>query len=198
MAPYIFTATWTTREVEHLLVFSTYGNPKQFFVADFGILDRAAQEFAIACVEPFMPPAFAEVSKEQENFCFLRYSLGRLAGWGILSSLDLEKLKVQEFETQLSYAVRQRLFPTIANVRDRSALLEFLQTQSDVLANFRINLAMQMCFMAFLRRELDEPLAAIDEKLRTEAKRHELWLKGQDINPHALVEHIRDQLNSLH
>jgi hypothetical protein len=195
LEPYVFKAKWITQGIDHLLFFYTYGNPKQFFHGDFCIRDRQAQEFAISCVRPFMPASFDHVVNNQRHPCFLGYSLGRLASWGIRESLDLNQFNPFKFEEELGRVIRLRLFPVIVSVQNRTTLLDFLLMRSDSLANHGINVGIKISYMAFLRRELGELLPEIIAKLTEEAEEYSILLRGIDIDWRAFATLVAQKLS---
>ncbi len=89
-----FRAEWSTRDVEHVLRFDTYGNPKEFLTADAGLRNNEAEAFAKQCKGRYAHPMFLQ-AKSQDGywnspwFCPMHFSLGELLRWGLRSSINL-------------------------------------------------------------------------------------------------------------
>ncbi len=197
VGPNVFRAKWEMQDVEHFLFFVRYGPSKCFMHADFGMRDVAAQEFAIASVDSFMPPGFNHFIRKPKHVCLLRYSLGRLASWGIRETIDLDQFTSEQLKTELSKAIELQLIPIIVKIHDRNSLLEFLLRRSDDLANYRGNIGIKVAYISFLRHKAGVPMEAIRSELAGITSTSSVLFKGQGIDGKVLIENITQQLTEL-
>src|SRR5437773_2362930 len=88
LSPLSLQAIWSTAEVEHFLFFSTYGPSKSFLTVDFGLRNADAQSFGASSIQTYGGEAYHLVAQDERKQCYMRFPLGKLAGWNPRWSLD--------------------------------------------------------------------------------------------------------------
>src|SRR5262249_49544823 len=92
LSSFSYKAIWSTTEVEHFLFFSPYATPKVFLTADFGLRNADAQSFGARSVQVYGGEAYHLVAQDERKQCYMRFPLGKLAGWNPRWSLNLSRI----------------------------------------------------------------------------------------------------------
>jgi hypothetical protein len=143
---YIYRADWSTIDVEHFVFFSPYGTPIDYLAADFGVRNQRAQTFALEEIRIYGGNVYQLMETNQETNCPMRFSLGRVASWGIRSSLKISSMSDRALAAKIKEDIEARLFPIVQQVAGIDRLLSFLmedrESHSWVQCNGAIRAAM--------------------------------------------------------
>jgi hypothetical protein len=189
---YSYRAMWSTPEVEHFLFFSTYGTPEAFLTADFGIKNSDAQTFGAKCVQVYGGKAYEHIGEDEKRQCYMRFPLGKLAGWDGRWSLNVSKMSNDELAMEMREAIGEKLFPIISDIVSRDQLFTLLLSDEEPVRWFHVNGAMRIAQIAYLATELH--MGRIEIRSMLEPRVNELFihLKGASLEPKLYIDRIID------
>ena len=192
-----YRADWSTQDVEQILWFDTYGNPKEFLVGDAGLRNAKAETFAKQCQQHYASPLILqclnqESGKQSPWFCPLHFSVGSLLRWGLRSSLSLARCTPEQITTSLAPGVRSKLLPLIGDIRTSAALLDFLERDGEPLPWLISGTYYRAALVAYLAAKLGRP----QEETKALLMRHAAFFaNGIDmtrLTPESYIDHIVD------
>jgi hypothetical protein len=188
---YVYRAEWSTLDVEHFVYFQTYGTPKDYLAADFGIRNKEAESFAIRSIQAYAGDLYRLLRHDDGSDCFMRFSLGRLASWGIRSSLNISEMSERALAEKIKHDIRQQLFPIILEVTDLARLLSLLLVDAEPHPWIRSNGAMRAAMIVNLARRLGMQPGEVRAVLKPHNKRIATsLLKAPNPDPASYVERI--------
>lgn len=192
-----FRAEWSTRDVEHVLRFDTYGNPKEFLTADAGLRNNEAEAFAKQCKGRYAHPMFLQ-AKSQDGywnspwFCPMHFSLGELLRWGLRSSINLAGKTSEQVAEAIVPGVQSKLLPLVGAIRTTASLLAFLERDAEPLLWIMRAPFYRAALVAYLAGKLGRRREETRDLLRQHAA---LLANGIDISqftPETYIDHILD------
>ena len=186
-----YRADWST-EVEHFIYFQLYGTPADFLAADFGVRTKKSEHFAIRSVQAYDGSATSHLIRyDERSGCFMRFSLGRFASWGMRSSLTVSSMLGPALAAKIKHDVEERLFPVIRGVTRLDLLLAFLLTDAEPCPWYRCNGAMRAAMIVDLAARLELAPAESCKLLEPHLKDIAHHLHGApDLAPRLYVDKI--------
>jgi hypothetical protein len=165
-----YQATWSTPAVEQFLFFSLYGKPKEFLTGEFGFRNTEAQDFGVRCVQTYGSEIYSLLEQEKNIKCYMRFSLGGVAGWSPRGSLDVRSVSEEELAATIKAAVHDKLFPLVRSVTTLDRLLTLLIRDEEPVRWLHVNGAMRAAQIAFLARTFGMSRADVLSILAPHAK----------------------------
>lgn len=188
---HVYRAKWSTPEVEHFIYFQLYGTPSGYLAADFGIRNKEAESFAIRSIQRYGGDLYRLLRHDDCSDCFMRFSLGQLASWGIRSSLKISTTSGVILVEKIKHDIKQQLFPVVRGIKDLASLLSLLLVDAEPYPWIRCNGAMRAAMIVDLARRLGRQ----SEEIHALLKPHNKWiainlLNAPDPDPSSYVERI--------
>lgn len=192
-----YRAVWSTPDVEHMLRFDTYGNPKQFLSADAGLRNNEAEAFAKQCevryanpmsLQPTDPSAFWN----SPWFCLMHFSAGELLQWGARGALDLAGLSSERIAEIVASGLSTKLAPFVGEIQTVASLLAFLEGDARPLLWVMRGPYYRAALVAYLAAKLDRPRDQTAALLRQHALAIANGIDRSRFTPEAYIEHILD------
>jgi len=192
-----YRAEWSTRDVEHVLRFDTYGNPKEFLTADAGLRNSEGEAFAKQCKERYANPAFRQATSQDGYwnspwFCLMHFSVGGLLRWGPRGSVNLAGLTPDQIGEAIVPGIRSTLMPLVSKILTKASFLAFLERDEEPLRWVMRGPYYRAALVAYLAMVLGQPR----NQTRDLLLEHALWIaNGIDTSrftPQAYIEHILD------
>ena len=192
-----YRAEWSAPDVEHVLRFDTYGNPKEFLTADAGLRNHEAEAFAKRCKGRYAHPMLLQ-AKSQDGywnspwFCPMHFPIGELLHWGPRSSVNLAGLTPERIKEAAISGVGSTLVPFVGKIQTIAALLAFLE--SDVKPFLWAMRApyYRAALVAYLAAKLERPQDQTRDLLRKHAWMIANGLDASRFTPETYIEHILD------
>lgn len=186
-----YRASWSTEEVEHFLYFDLWGTPRNFLTAYFGLRNPRAEAFGDRSILALGGYLYHLRQYDARTHCWMKFSLGMLAGWQPRSSIYLPDVTGPEIAETITASVRGGLFPLVANVTTADRLLTLLLTDGEPFLWARTNGSVRAALIVDLARQLGMP----SEKIRAVLKpyRDEIGVnlsRAPDPNPDSYIEKI--------
>jgi hypothetical protein len=196
-----YRADWSTRDVEQILWFDTYGNPKEFLVGDAGLRNAKAETFAKQCQQHYASPLILqclsqENGKQSPWFCPLHFSVGSLLRWGLRSSLSLARRTPEQITTSLAPGVRSKLLPLIGDIQTIAALLDFLERDGEPLPWSSSGTYYRAALVAYLAAKLGRPRAETKSLLSRHAAFFANGIDTSRLTPESYIDHILDDADA--
>jgi hypothetical protein len=185
-----YRAIWSTADVEHFLFFSTYGNPRAFLTADFGMRNVDAQNFSVKSIQAYGGEAYHFVARDARNQCYMRFPLGKLAGWTPRWSLNFLKMSDAELAESLTWAINEMLFPVIRDVTNLDRFISLLMCDEEPVRWLHVNGAIRMAQIAYLARKLGTDTIEIRSMLQRRANEIRVHLGRGALDPTAYIDRI--------
>jgi hypothetical protein len=185
-----YKANWSTPDVEHFLFFSTYGNPRAFLTADFGVRNVDAQNFSVKSIQAYGGGAYHLVARDESNQCYMRFPLGKLAGWAPRWSLTFSKMSDGDLAELLTWAIREMLFPVIRDVTNLDRFISLLMCDEEPVRWVHVNGAMRMAQIAYLARRLGMGAIEIRSMLERRANKIRAHLGRGALDPAAYIDQV--------
>ena len=189
---FIYKAAWSTPDAEHYLYFSMYGAPREFLSGDFAIRNEAAQSFGVRCVRTYGGALYQLVEEDEPTRCYMRFPLGKVAGWNPRWSLTLSTLPEADLVKLIKGAVRDQLLPVIHDVTNLGRLLSLLERDEEPVRWVHVNGAMRAAQIAFLARALGMGTVEIRSMLRRRENELFTHLRGATLNCAYYIDRIID------
>lgn len=188
---YVYRAEWSMPEVEHFVYFQLYGTPREYLAADFGIRNKEAESFAIRSIQAYGGDLYQLLRHDDRSDCFMRFSLGQLASWGIRSSLKISAMSGAALAEKIKHDITQQLFPIIRDVTSLDRLLALLLVDAEPYPWIRCNGAMRAAMIVNLACRLGKHPSEIPTLLTPHNKEIANNLrKAPDPDPNSYVERI--------
>lgn len=187
-----YRAAWSTPDAEHFLFFSMYGTPREFLAADFGIRNVAAQTFGVKCVRAYGGAVYQLVEQNEPNRCYMRFPLGKQAGWEPRWSLSLSNQIEADLVTLIELALRDHLIPAVRDVTDIGGLLSLLEQDEEPVRWVHVNGAMRAAQIAYLARTLGLKEPEIRSVLRRRESELFAHLRGATLDCATYIERVMD------
>jgi hypothetical protein len=187
---FIYRTGWSTPDVEHYLYFSMYGTPKEFLAGDFGVRNEAAQSFGVKCVRAYGGALYQFVEVDKPMQCYMRFPLGKVAGWYPRWSLTLSTQPEAALVNLVKGAVQDSLLPVIRDVTDLGRLLSLLERDEEPVRWLHVNGAMRAAQIAYLARLLGMGTVEIRSMLRRREGELFAHLKGAAMNSASYIERV--------
>ena len=192
-----YRAEWSTPDVEQILWFDTYGNPKEFLVGDAGLRNANAEAFARQCQQRYASPLILQCLNQESGkrspwLCPLHFSVGSLLRWGLRSSLNLAGCTPEQITTALASGVRSRLLPLIADIRTIAALLEFAERDGEPLPWLTSGTYYRAALVAYLAAKIGRPRAETKSLLSRHSAFFANGIDTSRFTPQAYIEHVLD------
>jgi hypothetical protein len=188
--PLVYKATWSAPEVEHFLFFTLYGTPKEFLAGDFGVRNCNAQAFGVRCAQAYGGEAYRLVGQEEGQRCYMRFPLGKLAGWKPRWSLTVSTAPEEASIETIKGAIRDKLFPLIRDVTSVDRLMSLLAVDDEPVRWLHVNGAMRAAQIAYLARELGVATADIRSMLRPREIEVSAHLAGGKLDPASYIDRV--------
>jgi hypothetical protein len=189
---FVYKAGWGTPDVEHYLYFSMYGTPKEFLAGDFGVRNVAAQSFGVKCIRAYGGAIYQFVEADEPMRCYMRFPLGKVAGWNPRWSLTLSTQPEAALVSLIKAAVQDKLFPVIRDVTNLGRLLSLLERDEEPVRWVHVNGAMRAAQIAYLARVLGIVTVEIRSMLRRRENELFAHLKGATLNSASYIERVID------
>jgi|GraSoi2013_100cm_1033763.scaffolds.fasta_scaffold42341_3 hypothetical protein len=189
---FVYKAGWSTPDVEHYLYFSTYGTPREFLTADFGVRNEAAQLFGVKCIQAYGGAVYDFLEENEPTHSYMRFPLGKIAGWNPRWSLTISAQPDDTLVNLVMGAVRDKLFPVIREVTDLSQLLLLLMRDEEPVRWVHVNGAMRAAQIAYLARVLGIGTVEIRSMLRRRENELFAHLKGSTLDSASYIERVID------
>jgi hypothetical protein len=170
IAPSSFRALWPTRDIDHYLFFSTYGAPKRFLAADFGLRNPAAEDFAMTAIASYGGELYRHLKRSLPVDCTMQFSLGRLVGWPSRSSLDMDAFEGKALFDRVRDDIRKHLFPVVKPITGPAELLAILLADTAPFEWVYTNGAIRAAEIVSLGRQKEVADKQICEALRPRKK----------------------------
>jgi hypothetical protein len=148
-----YRAEWST-EVEHFIYFQLYGTPADFLAADFGIRTKESEHFAIRSIQAYGSATDQLLRPDERSGCYMRFSLGRFASWGMRTSLTVSSMSGPALAAKIKHDVEQKLFPVIRGITSLELLLNFWLTDAEPCPWYRCNGAMRAAMIVNVARRV--------------------------------------------
>jgi hypothetical protein len=148
-----YKASWSSPDVEHFL-FSSLHAGRRYFSCDFGIRNPPAEQFALECVKLYGGPAFQSIRFEPRDGCSMRFSLGGLARWGTLWSLDISDMSEATLADKVTGVVRDLLFPVVRSILAPADLFSLLVKDAEPCPWLGVSGALRAAMIVHLGRGL--------------------------------------------
>jgi hypothetical protein len=129
--PLIYMAEWSMPDVEHFLYVSTYGTPREYLQVQFGFRNKAAERFGVAFIKRYGGRLYSVFQHREEVDCAMQFSLGRLAGWGMPSSIYMPEMSQEELAAKVTFDVQAQLFPVVRHITSLDRLIKRLLDDTD-------------------------------------------------------------------
>lgn len=162
----IYRADWSTPDVDHFVFFSPYGTPIDYLAADFGVRNLSAQIFALEEIRKYGGDLYGLMERDQEAHCPMRFSLGKIASWGIRSSLRISSLSDDALAAKITNDIERWLLPIIQEVTNIDRLRSFLLEDSETHSWVRCNGAIRAGMIADLAIRLGMSKASVQSMLQ--------------------------------
>jgi hypothetical protein len=190
-----YRADWSTADVEHVLVFDTYGNPKEFLVGDACLRNANADAFATQCQQRYASPlilqCLSQVSGKRSPWLFpLHFSIGSLLRWGRRSSLSLAGCTPDQIATTLASGVRSELLPLLGGIRTIAALLDFVERDDERLPWLAGGAYYLAALVAYLAAMVGRPPKETKSLLMQHAAFFANGIDTARLTPESYVDHI--------
>jgi hypothetical protein len=186
----VYKASWSVHEIEHFLFFSLYGKPKVFLTSDFGVRNTGAQAFGTRSVEAYGGEVYRCIGQEEREQCYMRFPLGKLAGWKPRWSLAVPSMSDEDLVATIKEAVGNRLFPVIRDVTNIGRLLTLLVSDEEPVRWLHVNGAMRAAQIVYLARDLG--LTANEIRLMLKPREGEIGehLARAKIDPASYIDQV--------
>jgi hypothetical protein len=196
---YVYSADWSTSDVEHFMYYSLYGTPKDFITADFGVRNKEAEIFAIGAIKRYGGDLYQLLRYDEKSDTFMRFSLGTLASWGLRSSIKISSMTGDALAKKIQTDIREKLLPIIGAVRTLRDLLSFLLIDEEPRPWVRCNGAIRAAEIAHLAVRVGLDPAEICKLLNP----YHNWIKTNladtsDSNPESYIKRVVDDAVSKH
>jgi hypothetical protein len=190
-----YRADWSPPDVEQVLWFDTYGNPKEFLVGDAGLRNANAEAFAKQCQQRYASPLILqclgqESGKQSSWFCAVHFSVGSLFRWGLRSSLSLAGCTAEQITTLLAQGVRSKLLPLIGDIRTIARLLDFLERDGEPLPWLTSGTYYRAALVAYLAAKVGRPPKETKNLLMQHAAFFANGIDTARLTPESYVDHI--------
>jgi hypothetical protein len=188
---HVYRAKWSTLEAEHFVYFHLYGTPKEYLTADFGFKNQEAEQFAVKSIQAYGGKVYEGLHHEEHTDCYMRFELGRLASWGIRSSLRVSMIPAKTLQKKIAHDITQVLFPIIGEVTSLDRLLWLLLADGEPYPWIRCNGAMRAAMVVHLAQRVGMPVS--ETRARLEPYQRSIAtniLKAPDPDPRSYVERI--------
>jgi hypothetical protein len=196
VAKLIYRANWSTRDVEHMLRFDTFGNPKIYLAGDPGLRNAQAEAFANRCRKRYAKPIMSQFEFEDKLgkwWCPVHFALGGLCDWDVRHSLDMTEYSPGALAKKVADDVREKLLPLVTPIKTCADLLAFLdkddKTRPPMIQMGEFYRAAQIAFLAC---KLARPRAKTEEILRGFTRYMASSLDEPRVTPETYIEHILD------
>ncbi len=194
VAKLIYRANWSTPDVEHMLRFDTFGNPKIYLAGDPGLRNAQAEAYANRCRKRYAKPMMSQAADTLDKWwCPVHFALGGLCDWDVRHSLDTSEYSPDALAKKVADDVRVNLLPLVTPIKTCADLLAFLEkddkTHPPMLQMGDYYRAAQIAFLAW---KLARPRAKTEEILRGFTRYMASSLDEPRVTPESYVEHILD------
>jgi hypothetical protein len=187
VAKLTYRADWSTADVEHILLFSTYGSPKEFLTGELGVRNKEAESFAEGCRSRYADPIIRNSDFVPPRWwCWLHCSLGSLANWPG-ANLFMPNFASDELKRKVTEAVTGFLRPYVGAVTTVQRLFDFLAQDSEPMRWFRTGPYFRAAEVVYLGRKLGVPSERLQEIARPYSK---LVANGIDLKAMTPEEYI--------
>src|SRR5262249_16045264 len=130
------------------------------------------------------------VAQDERKQCYMRFPLGKLAGWNPRWSLNLSRMSDVELAESIRRAVSEKLFPVVRNVVNINQLMSLRMSDEEPVRWIHVNGAMRMAQIAFLASKLDAGVIEIRAMLQRRANEIRAHLRGGTLEPASYIDHI--------
>jgi hypothetical protein len=149
-----FKASWSSADVEHFLFLSLHSGG-HYFTCDFGIRNPPAERFALECLKLYGGPFFQTARFEPPRYrCSMRFSLGRLAGWGFRSSLTISDMSEVALADKVKSDVRDHLLPAVRSILAPADLFSLLIKDVEPCRWLGVSGALRSAIIVYLGRRM--------------------------------------------
>jgi hypothetical protein len=156
--PSIYKASWSSKEVEHLVYLGSDVARHQYFVGQFGIRASAVEKFAIESVIKYGHSNYRVLLEqyEPEVSCMMIFGFSRfdLAEAKIPQRVLFSSIATAEFAETMSFFMNQRLLPVIRQVTTFENLLRFLTVDAEPCPWFAVNRAIRAAQVVAIGNQL--------------------------------------------
>ena len=160
-----YKASWSSPDVEHFL-FSSLHAGRRRFSCDFGIRNPPAEQFALECVRLYGGPAFQSIRFEPRDGCSMRFSLGGLARWGSLWSLDISDMSEATLADKVTGVVRDLLLPVVRSILAPADLFSLLTKDVEPCRSLRVSGALRSAMIVYLGRRMGMETRELESMLQ--------------------------------
>jgi hypothetical protein len=192
-----YRAAWSTPDVEHVLLFETYGNPKAFLFASAGLRNNEAETFAEQCTQRYAHPMFLRETNQtgvwnSPWFCLMHFSVGEILHWGPRESITLAGLTAEAIADAVTSGVRSTLVPFVGKINTIAALLAFLEDDVKPLLWAIRGPYYRAALVAYLAAKLGRPRDSTKDLLRKHARLIASGIDRSRLTPETYIDHILD------
>jgi hypothetical protein len=160
-----YKASWSSADVEHFLFFSLYSGG-HYFIGEFGIRNPPAERFALECLKLYGGPAFQSVRFDPRYRCSMRFSLGRLAGWGFRSSLTISDISEADLADKVKSDVRDHLLPAVRSILAPADLFSLLIKDVEPCRWLGVSGALRSAMIVYLGRGMGIQTSELESMLQ--------------------------------
>jgi hypothetical protein len=196
-----YRARWSTDDVEQVLSFDTYGNPKEFLTGDAGLRNTKAEAFAAQCIQRYASPTyFRSLPKGGYVYppfhCAMHFSMGSLFGWGVRGSLNTPDFSADELARAVVEPIQSTLIPCIAGVTTIERLHDFLESDREPLSWYVRGSSYRAALVAYLARKLGVTRDKTKASLLTHSRRIANGIDTTRLTPESYIDHILDDADA--
>ena len=148
-----YKASWSSKDVEHFLFLSLHSG-RHYFTSDFGIRNPPAERFALECLKLYGGPFFQSIRFDPRYHCSMRFSLGRLAGWGSPSSLTISDISEADLADKVKSDVRDHLLPAVRSILAPADLFSLLIKDVEPCRWLGVSGALRSAMIVYLGRRM--------------------------------------------
>ena len=127
----IYKATWSSPEVEHFLYLETYGRPKEFLTARFGIRNSRAELFSLNSIKAYGGEIYQLIRHDDRYDCMMNFSFERLNTPIRRWALYMPDYSMPMLMKQLTSEIEERLLPVVRDLDNLHRLFSFLLSDAE-------------------------------------------------------------------
>jgi len=160
-----YKASWSSEDVEHFLFLSLHSG-RHYFTCDFGIRNPPAERFALECLKLHGGPFFQTIRFDPRYGCSMRFSLGRLAGWGFRSTLTISDMSEEALADKVKSDVRDLLCPVVRSILAPADLFSLLVKNVEPCRWLGVSGALRAAMIAYLGRRMGIETSELESMLQ--------------------------------
>jgi hypothetical protein len=149
-------------EVEHFLYFEYFGESQQYLTCKFGVRYKRADLFAIVCIRKYGSTLSSLLRYNDRVDCLMRFSFGRVAGWGTRWAIDTLQAGARE---RAQSDLQKLLLPFVSSTKRLGDLFDVLLADEEPCPWYLVSGALRAAIVVDLARRTAVGEAQVREAL---------------------------------